>query len=87
MAQSFRESNSINFYHIACNDPTQVLKLQATNKKAPSKVEVTEICAMSLVSLATATGRKLWLKWPDLVDQMYSTLKPVIVSNECGLCE
>uniref|UniRef100_A0A914XL59 DUF7627 domain-containing protein n=1 Tax=Plectus sambesii TaxID=2011161 RepID=A0A914XL59_9BILA len=40
------------------------------------------ICAEGLLHLCRVVGRKLWLKWPELVDEMYAVIKPLIVSDD-----
>ncbi|KAJ1346373.1 hypothetical protein KIN20_001139 [Parelaphostrongylus tenuis] len=44
--------------------------------------EVVNRCAHSVCLLCESAQRSLWMKWPELCDEMYSVIKPSITHNQ-----
>jgi len=42
---------------------------------------VAERCAQALSDLCMCAQRRLWIKWPELVDEIYAGIKPAIIEN------
>lgn len=43
--------------------------------------EMAERCAQALSDLCMCAQRRLWIKWPELVDEIYASIKPAIIEN------
>uniref|UniRef100_A0A1I7X772 DUF7627 domain-containing protein n=1 Tax=Heterorhabditis bacteriophora TaxID=37862 RepID=A0A1I7X772_HETBA len=44
--------------------------------------EIVNRCARAISSLCESTQRSLWMKWPELCDEIYSIIKPSITDNK-----
>lgn len=63
------------------NVPESLSDVEDEEEMETETPEVVNRCAMAVSALCDSTQRSLWMKWPELCDEIYAAIKPAITHN------